>query len=263
MVVVLPAPFGPRNPKISPAPTEKPMPRTASTSPYFLARSSTSIDRVHARGSHPAQADRRQARRGAAAARRGRGPRGRCRAGARARRRGRSRPRRRPARTPGNGSRRSPRGARRRSGTAPASSRRRGTRAAPANRSRSPPSGRSRTFSNVSPRDARRLMARQHDAVGRDHDVAARPPVHAGARAIGVVVGPHEQDLDLAAQPLGGGRRHGARAARSSRARPAAARRGWRAPSRGTACWPAPAARRRSAPPARRTPRRARCCRGG
>ena len=43
MVVVLPAPFGPRNPKISPAPTEKPMPRTASTSPYFLARSSTSM----------------------------------------------------------------------------------------------------------------------------------------------------------------------------------------------------------------------------
>ncbi len=31
MVVVLPAPLGPRKPKISPAPTVNPMPRTAST----------------------------------------------------------------------------------------------------------------------------------------------------------------------------------------------------------------------------------------
>ena len=79
MVVVLPAPFGPRKPKISPAPTEKPMPRTASTSPYFLARSSTSIGRgsSYAYGAaSPAQADR-----GAAAARRGRH--GRCSARAR------------------------------------------------------------------------------------------------------------------------------------------------------------------------------------
>ena len=51
-------------------------------------------------------------------------------------------------------------------------------------------------------RDLAGLVAGQRDAVGGDDQVAARPPVHAGARAIGVVVGAHEEDLHLAAQPL-------------------------------------------------------------
>ena len=102
------------------------------------------------------------------------------------------------------------------------------------------------------PGDAARLVARQHHAVGRDHDVAPRPAVHARARAIRVVVGAHEQDLDLAAQPLGGGGARRRAPVRCPRA-PAAARPGSRAPSRGTACWRAPAAPRRSAPRARRT----------
>src|SRR5205814_111554 len=43
MVVVLPAPFGPRKPTISPASTRNEMPRTASTAPKVLVRSRTSI----------------------------------------------------------------------------------------------------------------------------------------------------------------------------------------------------------------------------
>src|SRR3989454_2798 len=43
MVVVLPAPFGPRKPTISPASTRNEMPRTASTAPKLLLRSRTSI----------------------------------------------------------------------------------------------------------------------------------------------------------------------------------------------------------------------------
>ena len=43
IVVDLPAPFGPRKPKVSPASTRKEMPFTASTSPKLLARSETSM----------------------------------------------------------------------------------------------------------------------------------------------------------------------------------------------------------------------------
>ena len=43
MVVVLPAPFGPRNPTISPSPTAKVMPATASTSPKRLVTSRSAI----------------------------------------------------------------------------------------------------------------------------------------------------------------------------------------------------------------------------
>src|SRR5580700_2226974 len=43
MVVDLPAPFGPRKPKVSPLATVKSMPRTASTSPYRLTRPETVI----------------------------------------------------------------------------------------------------------------------------------------------------------------------------------------------------------------------------
>src|SRR6266850_6813296 len=43
IVVVFPAPFGPRNPTISPRPTAKEMPRTASTVPNVLVSSRTSI----------------------------------------------------------------------------------------------------------------------------------------------------------------------------------------------------------------------------
>jgi hypothetical protein len=43
MVVVLPAPFGPRNPKVSPRSTSKSIPRTASISPYRLVRPATEI----------------------------------------------------------------------------------------------------------------------------------------------------------------------------------------------------------------------------
>src|SRR6516225_4640897 len=43
IVVDLPAPFGPRKPKVSPAATSKPMPRTASISPYLLVSSLTEI----------------------------------------------------------------------------------------------------------------------------------------------------------------------------------------------------------------------------
>ena len=42
-VVVLPAPFGPRMPKISPSSTEKDTPSTAARSPYRLVRSETSM----------------------------------------------------------------------------------------------------------------------------------------------------------------------------------------------------------------------------
>src|SRR3712207_6062556 len=43
MVVLLPAPLGPRNPKTSPGGTVNDTPRTASTSPYDLTRSTTSM----------------------------------------------------------------------------------------------------------------------------------------------------------------------------------------------------------------------------
>src|SRR5258708_18315773 len=43
MVVVLPAPFGPRKPKVSPLVTSKSMPRTAWTSPYCLVRPETDM----------------------------------------------------------------------------------------------------------------------------------------------------------------------------------------------------------------------------
>src|SRR3954469_11804035 len=46
MVVVLPAPLGPRNPVTSPDCAVKEMPLTAVTSPYFLTRFSTSIIRI-------------------------------------------------------------------------------------------------------------------------------------------------------------------------------------------------------------------------
>src|SRR5687768_15794265 len=45
MVVVLPAPFGPRNPKISPAFTAKLTAFTAVKSPKLLVRPSTAMDR--------------------------------------------------------------------------------------------------------------------------------------------------------------------------------------------------------------------------
>src|SRR6266705_2789883 len=43
MVVDLPAPFGPRKPKVSPVDTSKSMPRTASISPYLLVSALTEI----------------------------------------------------------------------------------------------------------------------------------------------------------------------------------------------------------------------------
>src|SRR5262249_18365010 len=43
MVVVLPAPFGPRKPKGSPRATSKSVPRTAGTSPYCLVSPDTEI----------------------------------------------------------------------------------------------------------------------------------------------------------------------------------------------------------------------------
>ena len=43
MVVVFPAPLGPRNPNTSPVPTSRSMPRTASSAPYCMRRSRTSI----------------------------------------------------------------------------------------------------------------------------------------------------------------------------------------------------------------------------
>src|ERR1700749_4996223 len=43
LVVDLPAPFGPRKPKVSPAATSKSMPRTASISPYLLVSALTEI----------------------------------------------------------------------------------------------------------------------------------------------------------------------------------------------------------------------------
>src|SRR5574337_1136500 len=47
IVVVLPAPFGPRNPRISPFCTWKLTSETASVGPYRLVRFSTSIIRMH------------------------------------------------------------------------------------------------------------------------------------------------------------------------------------------------------------------------
>src|SRR5439155_4604803 len=49
IVVVLPAPFGPRKPNVSPSSTVKPMPRTASISSYRFERSRTSITGVTGR----------------------------------------------------------------------------------------------------------------------------------------------------------------------------------------------------------------------
>ena len=46
MVVVLPAPFGPRKPRISPFSTRKLMPSTAVWRPYRLVSFSTSIIRA-------------------------------------------------------------------------------------------------------------------------------------------------------------------------------------------------------------------------
>jgi hypothetical protein len=43
IVVLLPAPLGPRKPKTSPRATVRETPRTASISPYVLLRSSTSM----------------------------------------------------------------------------------------------------------------------------------------------------------------------------------------------------------------------------
>src|SRR5215469_34145 len=50
IVVVLPAPFGPRNPKVSPRATSKSIPRTAWTSPYCLVRPETEITGSWTRG---------------------------------------------------------------------------------------------------------------------------------------------------------------------------------------------------------------------
>src|SRR5262245_19584984 len=47
MVVVLPAPFGPRKPTTSPLATLKETSRTASTSPYRFESPVTSIKRIH------------------------------------------------------------------------------------------------------------------------------------------------------------------------------------------------------------------------
>ena len=47
MVVVLPAPFGPRKPRISPFSTLNEMPSTAVARPYLLVRLSTSIMRSY------------------------------------------------------------------------------------------------------------------------------------------------------------------------------------------------------------------------
>src|SRR5215510_14877151 len=46
IVVDLPAPFGPRKPKVSPAETSQSMPRTASISPYLLVSALTEIAAV-------------------------------------------------------------------------------------------------------------------------------------------------------------------------------------------------------------------------
>ena len=52
-VVVLPAPFGPRNPRISPGATSKETSRTASTGPYRLCRFSTWIMSCKPPGADP------------------------------------------------------------------------------------------------------------------------------------------------------------------------------------------------------------------
>ena len=224
MVVVLPAPFGPRNPKISPAPTEKPIPRTASTSPYVLVRSSTSMTARHAEvrirrrriGGGAAVAGGRSAWARAAThdgvARRERAGRiGRARV---AEQRERLAPAAAEIRVP--------------LVAGPARLRHPGVAAIRPQRGRVAPDRRQRPRPDGlegEPGDAARLVARQHHAVGRDDDVAPRPAVHARARAIRVVVGAHEQDLDLAAQPLGGGGRDGARLFDVARARGSSASR--------------------------------------
>ena len=123
--------------------------------------------------------------------------------------------RRRRARRPGSGSRRSRARARRTSGTARASRPRRGTARKAGESFQMSPSGAVADVLERERRDRRRLVARQRRAVGRDDDVAARPAVHAGARAADVVVGAHEEDLDLAAQALARGERDAARASAS------------------------------------------------
>src|SRR5512135_419833 len=53
IVVDLPAPFGPRKPKVSPGGTSKPTPRTASTRPYRFSRPRTATaDRLTMGRSH-------------------------------------------------------------------------------------------------------------------------------------------------------------------------------------------------------------------
>ena len=44
-------------------------------------------------------------------------------------------------------------------------------------------------------RELRCAVAGQHAAVGRDHEMRARPAAHAGLRPVAEVVGQHEQDL--------------------------------------------------------------------
>ena len=136
------------------------------------------------------------------------------RAGARARRPDRSRRRRRRARRPGSGSRRSrsSRSSQVRQGAGIQSSPRKARNAGES--FQSSPSGRvAHVLERRGPAIASAWWHGERDAVGRDDQVAARPAVHAGARAIGVVVGAHEEDLHLAAQALA---RRGGRLARAS-----------------------------------------------
>src|SRR6476660_5884189 len=63
MVVVLPAPFKPRNPKISPTRTSRETSFSALTRPYRLLRCSSWIAVVAPSLSHPSQASRRVTRR--------------------------------------------------------------------------------------------------------------------------------------------------------------------------------------------------------
>src|SRR5262245_6851332 len=56
MLVVLPAPLGPRKPWISPSPTSRLTPSTAVKLPYFFTSSCTWIMRASSRGARPAAA---------------------------------------------------------------------------------------------------------------------------------------------------------------------------------------------------------------
>ena len=178
---------------------------------------------------------------------------------ARASRPGPSRRRRPSARRPGSGSRRSRAPAPGSCGTARASRPRRERRSCRARRASTPRARCSRTFQNSSG-SSRRAVARQRAAVGRDHEVRARPAAHAGLRAIAKVVGQHEQDLGTrrARALLGHHRRRGVELL----ARRAAARRGSRAPSPGTACSRARGGRRRARARARSARARGRDCAG-